>query len=1004
MGNRILGFMPTRSLVRRGGTDPRAALIRSIEARDLGRSSRVAVSQSEGLVVASTGQRVVAWDLASGAEVGSCPSANWSITRLVIAPRRHVYVADLFVGVKRWVPATGAVELVAAMDDDGVEVLAIDARARWIAAGTRAGKVCVVGLEAGARPRTLATGLGALVVGHTSSVRCLALDPAGDRVAACADEAVVLLDPASDAPAVRLGDSGSNVYGLWFTPDGRALRGLASEPDRVCEWDLGSGAATEITRLGHNRYRSWYGSLSDAAGARVVSAGLGHELSVCDVSTGAVICEADGEVRQAWAAAIDLGGHLAATVRDRAVDLWDLDVLVSQIALDRHPGPVRRVGWDDRGLVVSQGGLLVLRFDPVSGRPLAPRRFDPAEGPITLLPGLRRALFRFAPRPRAVSSAFVDFTYATGPAVIDLEEGHALRPNQAWRPVPGMPDLPPPPFAIHGPTAPSEPAVRLVGAAGIVDGDGGTILASSWADGCFAVLRDGGGIFEVPAAPVVAPLSGQPLAVRRSGGVAIQASGTFVEAVATARGERVRLEPAHGSPVVWAGWSQAEDAIWSASLDGAIQRWDLTGRLTLSAPASSPRPAIRGHVFPPVGFALAPDGEHVITAGPDGLVLRFLLDDPGRDPIVLAGEPEGVCALALSENGRTLATCSTAGAIAIRDAETGAVTARAQAPASTMVLAVAPAGDVVFGGGEGGEVVAWDAGTGRVRWSRSLDARARITHALALKDGLVVMAGGVDYAFLRDGEVVAQGRSRDRITSIAPSPRGLLLGCEGGTLDHTELRGGPARFDIVRTSEYTNILTDNYRYFAPTALTTSPDGEGLVWTAIDGQLVITPPGSILRQSTWRLAPPGQGFVAVRANGKGAALFSDGTLAAFTLSGLGHEDLDRRFCRSVCARAPAIRRGRHLLSLAGTLRLWDLDAGIQRYERGLPAWSCADVDRDSGAAVLGCGTVLEVHDEAGEPVARWEAGAAITAVAIAGDGIACGDAQGAVTWLRMTESI
>jgi hypothetical protein len=48
-------------------------------------------------------------------------------------------------------------------------------------------------------------------------------------------------------------------------------------------------------------------------------------------------------------------------------------------------------------------------------------------------------------------------------------------------------------------------------------------------------------------------------------------------------------------------------------------------------------------------------------------------------------------------------------------------------------------------------------------------------------------------------------------------------------------------------------------------------------------------------------------------------------------------------------------------------------------------------------------VLEVHDEAGEPVARWEAAASITAVAIAGDGIACGDAQGVVTWLRMTES-
>ena len=196
-------------------------------------------------------------------------------------------------------------------------------------------------------------------------------------------------------------------------------------------------------------------------------------------------------------------------------------------------------------------------------------------------------------------------------------------------------------------------------------------------------------------------------------------------------------------------------------------------------------------------IALSPDGRTVASVGMDrAVVLRDLAT--GRtvgDP--LSGHDELVFALAFSGDGKRLASGDADGSIRIWSVPDGARIAgpiRAHGGASVREMAFAPAGTLLASAGDDGTVQVWDAATGNLRGTLDSQRPLRTTAIAFAPDGgsiaCAVVAGGSGEASMASAIRRWDASSLTRIgapiepidgviESIALSPDGSAIASAG---------------------------------------------------------------------------------------------------------------------------------------------------------------------------------------------------------------------------------
>jgi WD40 repeat protein len=279
----------------------------------------------------------------------------------------------------------------------------------------------------------------------------------------------------------------------------------------------------------------------------------------------------------------------------------------------------------------------------------------------------------------------------------------------------------------------------------------------------------------------------------------------------------------------------------AASSENTVKVWDVAGGNELHT--------LKGHAFTVITLAFSPDGTTLASATgswlPNGAPGELKLWDmaTGKERRALARLPTIVIALAFSPDGNTLASASKT--VKLWDVATGSERMELQVNRdTTWSLAFAPDGKALatgvgqFEDKTPGAVVLWDLTTGKKRAT------------LAGHFGMISCVG-----FTPDGKTLASADSR-------------------GTLK---------LWDVATTRERATIHNPNSYFLFQTPLAFTADGQTLVATILVNGEKNAPAGktgTVVKQwevatgkdlATFYARSPSEGFTALSANGKTAAL-------------------------------------------------------------------------------------------------------------------------------------
>jgi WD40 repeat protein len=201
-----------------------------------------------------------------------------------------------------------------------------------------------------------------LPIGHTKTVRSVAVSPDGRLIATGADDkSVRLWDPGSPQPGRELGHHDGPVRAVAFSPDGSRLVS-ASEDGTVREWDVASGRPVGPTTMRHENGKVYSVAFSPD-GRRIVSGSDDHTVRRWDAETGAKLAETTREAQhRVYAVAFSPDGRRIVTGGDDdKVRLWDAVNLagasLKEIGkpLPGHQDPVWTVAFSPNGQVIASG-------------------------------------------------------------------------------------------------------------------------------------------------------------------------------------------------------------------------------------------------------------------------------------------------------------------------------------------------------------------------------------------------------------------------------------------------------------------------------------------------------------------------------------------------------------------------------------------------------------------------------------------------------------------------
>lgn len=245
-------------------------------------------------------------------------------------------------------------------------------------------------------------------------------------------------------------------------------------------------------------------------------------------------------------------------------------------------------------------------------------------------------------------------------------------------------------------------------------------------------------------------------------------------------------------------------------------------------------------------LVIAPDDKTLISAGKQvefwDLTTRTRLR-------TLSGQTEFVYAMALSPDGKTIATGDKKGTIALWNFHTGQLQRRLSHGSTVYQLRFKSNGKILLSGGLDNTIKRWNLETESMN---SLSTRFSVQKMAITPDEQMVAVGSdqanaVEILFLATGEMVAMPIHGEKVSAIAFNSTGRILASASG------LRGGIRLWDMQhRPYMYQPIKTLKGHEGQPSAIAFSPDDRTLfatadgfrgrnyavtVWNACTGELV-----------------------------------------------------------------------------------------------------------------------------------------------------------------------
>ncbi len=511
------------------------------------------------------------------------------------------------------------------------------------------------------------------------------------------------------------------------------------------------------------------------------------------------------------------GLSLASGSDDATVRLWDARSGQARATLTGHAGAVRSVAFSADGLTLASGSAdrAVRLWEAGTGKAR-----DTLEG-----------------HSAAVTSV------AFSPDGLALASGSADRTVRLWDPRTGQPKM-----TLTGHTGP---------VTSVAFSPDGLALASGSED---AEVR----VWDARTGRLKATLQGHTGAVYSVAfspdGLALATAGTGDGAVRVwdlASGQRKAALQGLSGPVASVAFSP--DGLTLATGSAAVGLWDArTGqqRVTLRAQAEGVS-----------SVAFGPDGAALVSGSRDGAV-RLWDAKGGPHKGVLLGHTLPVCCVAFGPAGATLASGSggpdgKSGEVRLWDAGTGRLRLRGEHSGPVTAVAVSPDGRTVASASEDRTLRLWDAETG--------EPKATLRHGSAVR-AVAFSPDGISLAVAteRDVSLWDAGAGMRKATlptlrgarSLAYSPDGLTLAGVAGPFVH---------FWDVRTGEARDFIP---LPGPPKWVAYSPKGEALAVAADDRVDVLgTQPGrpDLTALGSFRVAGGGVRSVAFSHDGRTVAV-------------------------------------------------------------------------------------------------------------------------------------
>lgn len=646
-----------------------------------------------------------------------------------------------------------------------------------------------------------------VLTGHEDVVGCIAFGPEGRRIASGSrDNSVRVWDVSASAPAVPkiLHGHHSPVTAVAFSPDGTRLA-TAGEDRNVWVWALDAddpGANGAVWR-GHDEavtHLAW-----DPTGTRLVSADLNGRLVVWDAQANATVLfdtvaheatitamefvdddlytaaddrvvrrfalQEDGQLRgslkltghiggvASFAASPD-GSRVATGATDGEVRLWDVTARKPSkdaVVLMGHEGSVNDLAF------TPDGKRLVTASDDDTLRVWDMTAQDPSVGSVVL-----------SGHTGDITTVHIA---ADGTRAVSMGLDHEIR---VW-------DL--------------EKSARVVDAYALTGHDGGIGSIALSPDGLW--VASGGEDATVRVWDLLSKTPGRGGTVLRAG------PGPVLDGAMSPLGDQVLTVGSHGRAALWglddvgriprptslptgarmvsaAAYDPSGQYVATGGENGEIELWSLTAM----ASGSEPKPtrvltghvgAVNGMAFVPDGRALlsvgadrsvrwwpvdgsapevwsghsdevhelavSPQGDFVFTAGVERSVLRWPLADGARGSAVsLVGHEGRVLSLALSADGKRLASASKDRRVRVWDAATGATLWVLRGHDEPVQAAVFGPGDRLATAGDDARVLVWDLASEHPDEApRELVGHRETVNALAFShDGRVLVSASND--------------------------------------------------------------------------------------------------------------------------------------------------------------------------------------------------------------------------------------------------------------------